>query len=79
MIELKPCPFCGGDAIFVLVTSPYILKRYRGKYVIAGCKGCKISTQMYFANNKRRSPILNEIGVENAKKKAAEDWNRRAE
>ena len=80
MTELKPCPFCGSNRVFVGFVRPYfMLKKYHDRYVAAGCLDCKASTVMFQARNKTRSPILNEYGEEEAIRKAVEAWNRRAE
>ena len=77
MIELKPCPFCGGEAIVQLVHPPFMLKRFHRRFAAAGCKQCGASTILFAARNKTRSPLMNEANEEDAKKKATDAWNRR--
>ena len=81
MIELKPCPFCGEkDDLHVEVAKPYfMLKRFKGRYVFAGCNKCGAITVLIYANNKTRSPLLNKANTKAAFIKAAEAWNRRAD
>lgn len=80
MIELKPCPFCGSRNTSTGFAHPiYMIKRYRGKFVFAGCRDCGATTPLFYANNKTRSPLINEANEEIVLEKAAEAWNRRAE
>jgi predicted nucleic-acid-binding Zn-ribbon protein len=80
-IELKPCPFCGGEAEvrFVSEKLPHVLKKYHNRYVFAGCRKCGIVTALYNAFNKTGSPLKNEANTIRAKQKAINDWNRRAD
>lgn len=74
--ELKPCPFCGGAAIFK-ETHIYIEKGY-----VVKCVQCDAKTTVvlvdhpkFTANGLDESTRYTE---EQAKEKAAEKWNRRA-
>ena len=77
--ELKPCPFCGGEATVELAHPHFVYKKYHDRYVIVGCRSCGITTHLYAANNKTRSPLLNKANTEKAQQKAIEAWNRRAD
>ena len=51
MIELKPCPFCGSRNTSTGFAHPiYMIKRYRGKFVFAGCRDCGATTPLFYAN-----------------------------
>lgn len=65
MIELKPCPFCGGEAkIYSATTSGY------PKYPKAHCycERCHASSAAFTDTEQNGTHILN----------ASEAWNRRA-
>ena len=79
MAELKPCPFCGGEAVVKWAHPFFMLKKFHNRYVFAGCVKCNCATPMFNANNHTRSPIFNDVNTERAKDKAIEAWNRRAE
>lgn len=78
MDELKPCPFCGGEAKAAFAHPWYMLKRLHDRCVFAGCPKCGITTSLYLAHNRTRSPLINKAHEEEAKEKAIEAWNRRA-
>ena len=77
MAELKPCPFCGGEASVTKVHPFWMLKKYHYKYFAVGCKGCGAFTSL-FKIYVSHSVIMNEEYEKNAAKKAIEAWNRRA-
>lgn len=62
-IELKPCPFCGGEAI---------LDRHD---IFCDC-GAKIDIPLYVTGNKK---VSNFPTYEEARQEMIEAWNRRAE
>lgn len=66
-VELKPCPFCGGDADFYVVNECHGHGDYIDEYYV-GCNrcGCQSVHVDCYDNTK-----------EQAKLKAAERWNRR--
>lgn len=69
MTELKPCPFCGGEAMM-----QYGYPRQQGgkwKKVFVKCKVCKAKTQTI-----DQLPFQ---AWEECKKRAKDAWNRRAE
>lgn len=71
MSDLKPCPFCGGEAIAKLSSAKWVDEAYRGKIFVVGCKECSCTTSPYLA--------LNIIDRCEAKRQAIAAWNRRAE
>ena len=78
MIELKPCPFCGGKAMDAKAHPSIMLKKLHYLYFAAGCTKCNVSTPL-FRTQKTGSPLMNEHYDEEAKQKAIEAWNRRVE
>lgn len=77
-LALKPCPFCGGKAVFKKI-SDEIKGDNVGFYFRIECIKCKVSLP------KRYSCVvtLNEFGEihtnNDYRKEAAETWNRRAD
>ena len=77
MVELKPCPFCSGDARIIKKSTGYsgnpttIMDGF-----VAGCTKCGIFTPIFTTKI-----WLDEVGVlhneRNGAEKAAEAWNRR--
>jgi len=65
MTELKPCPFCGGDA--ELKEKEYATAGHK-KWAYVRCKVCE-ATSNYFSENLAYC----------ANEKAIEAWNRRTE
>lgn len=72
--ELKPCPFCGGEAkLLVGVNNTHwITERYRNKIVVVTCtkKGCYALGGIF---------NMYELTPEQCKEKAIKCWNRRRE
>jgi Lar family restriction alleviation protein len=62
MAELKPCPFCGGEA--KLLTENF------GEYVWAKCEVCGVQTSRYY--------VRAVVDGKDGEKRAIEAWNRRA-
>lgn len=70
--ELKPCPFCGGEAVIKAINKSYDFT------IWCQCKNtsCAARTAGYCPNTDNEDGLLESI--ENCKIKAAEVWNRRA-
>lgn len=67
MTELKPCPFCGGKAMFLDMDDS------GDPFVIVLCGKCGIRTQKFYYYEE-----LNDISrLDLAKTRASEKWNRR--
>ena len=74
MIELKPCPFCGGEA--------KLRVSHHGDFtgihvemitcIDVCCKNCNAKSKMKYAN-------VHNISYETADKEAIEAWNRRVD
>ena len=62
--ELKPCPFCGGDAHF----NEHTNKHSNAKYIVVRCELCESQTKPFY---------FGDDGEDLAYKKAASTWNRR--
>ena len=71
MAELKPCPFCGGEASIREQTI------YLYKAIYAHCTNCKARVMEYFSDAPNIDGVT--LGKEKATQKAIEAWNRRAE
>lgn len=78
MPDLKPCPCCGGKAKVSTVRPFIMIKKYHNRYVTAGCTQCGLCTSLFYADNKTGSPLRNAAHEEEAMRKAADAWNRRA-
>lgn len=63
MLELKPCPFCGGAATIVVNTTTLNTR--------AGCPKCNVTMKKSFKGNLRIKELLEEL--------ITEEWNRRYE
>ena len=66
MNELKPCPFCGGDAKHQTYTSQQTLFSPSKRCIYYKCKDCEAQTKAF-----RESVYYS------AEEKAVEAWNRR--
>jgi len=72
MTELKPCPFCGGKAVYETYTQEYA---YGTKKPIIFCDLCKIEFAV-----EDDSPYMDiERDYEYRRQKTIEAWNRRVE
>lgn len=70
-IELKLCPFCGGEA--TIKEQPIYV--YRAVFV--HCKKCKARVMEAFCDAPNLDGVT--LGVEKATQKAIEHWNRRTQ
>lgn len=68
--ELKPCPFCGGEAVIKAVNKNY------GFTIWCQCQKCGAKTEGYCPNTNNEDATIDNI--ENCKNRALEQWNRRA-
>lgn len=68
--ELKPCPFCGGEAVIKAVNKSY------GLTIWCQCPKCGVRTEGYCHNTNNEDATIDNI--ENCKNRALEQWNRRA-
>lgn len=92
-IELKPCPFCGGEATFRNETfsDPVVEKRqlYGRKFLSnylkqnyrIECKKCKFSTRGFTVlveiEDKDGLRLVGDFYDDQSVKRAADEWNRR--
>ena len=65
MAELKPCPFCGGEA------HTAIKHGFGGRMALVICGNCEASGEAFYAENY--------FIEEKATEKAIEAWNRRVD
>ena len=68
--ELKPCPYCGGEAVIKAVNKNY------GFTIWCQCQKCGARTEGYCPNTNNEDATIDNI--ENCKNRALEQWNRRA-
>lgn len=67
MIDLKPCPFCGGEAEITFSGIPE-----RGGYIVARCTVCRASAgACYYRGEEIEIPLEETVGGI----RAAEMWN----
>ena len=71
MIDLKPCPFCGGTAIYETYSQEYA---YGTKNPEIFCNSCKV----IFAVEDDSPYVGGEEDFKYRKMKTVEAWNRRA-
>lgn len=73
-IELKPCPFCGGEA-FVAFCGKSSVAYWRG-VILVKCEFCGAASKgVFYEGPPIEAPLTNTIGAE----KAAAYWNRRSD
>lgn len=68
--ELKPCPFCGGEAVIKAFNKNY------GFTIWCQCQKCGARTEGYCPNTNNEDATIDNI--ENCKNRSLEQWNRRA-
>ena len=84
--ELKPCPFCGGEAK-LNIDKPFlrgnILQPYHlGADVFVQCEKCKFQRESYTAYvglDVSKMELTESIFESRAVKRVVEQWNRRAD
>lgn len=72
-IELKPCPFCGGDGYITLVSKT--AGAYLGATFEVGCRKCKFSFKEESIWNIVNGQI---VTTQNGYNACVRRWNRRA-
>lgn len=68
MTNLKPCPFCGGEAQLVM----------NGWKAFVQCKRCKAKTRTVKHSLPRKRPEILPLAEAERDRWAVEKWNRRA-
>lgn len=68
--RLKPCPFCGGEAIIKATVKSY------GFTIWCACEKCNARTEGFCPDTNRENDTMENI--EECKKRAIKEWNRRA-
>lgn len=68
--RLKPCPFCGGEAIIKATVKSY------GFTIWCACEKCNARTEGFCPDTNRENDTMENI--EERKKRAIKEWNRRA-
>lgn len=78
MIELKPCPFCGRNAIFSVRETDRVSRLLYGTAFVVQCKSCRTSVSDKYYHI---GITLSENGeikiVTDEREKAIKAWNRR--
>lgn len=78
-IELKPCPFCGGKAMFRTVNN-YSTNYCVGVTFEVKCSDCGIRIPKSYNTTFSLKEDTGELNaLQDERKTAIEDWNRRAE
>ena len=77
-IELKPCPFCGGHAIFKTISLSHNSFSVGFKFKIE-CEECAVSLPKIYEINLSLTDdgSINDLNDERGE--AANDWNRRSD
>lgn len=75
-LELKPCPFCGGEAEFITDTSGLRSEFRRISFSIQ-CKGCKIEYPKRYEIEFRLDSHGEIVMNTDERQKALEAWNKR--
>ena len=71
--ELKPCPFCGGEAEICSAFE----NQFLGKYWYVRCKICYSRGSGIYESGKELEPNQEYEAIRGAWKRAIEVWNRR--
>ena len=74
MEELKPCPFCGGEAEICSAFE----NKFLGKYWYVRCKTCYSRGSDIYESGKELEPNQEYEAIKGAWDKAIKAWNRRA-
>lgn len=69
-LQLKPCPFCGGEAAMAKGNCFFVIPKYYGRLRVVGCKECGCMGGMF------NTLALSE---EEAEKKAIASWESRCD
>lgn len=75
-IKLKPCPFCGGEAVFVITTHSSSHHDVRFNFSIQ-CSGCYTRLPKDYSLTLRLDTDGNILTTSDGRKSAEEAWNRR--
>lgn len=72
MLELKKCPFCGGEAEIRFSGSEYYGERWKG-YIVAACTCCRASVRGSYY----QGPVIEDLEDTVGAEKVAKAWNNR--
>lgn len=75
-IQLKPCPFCGGKAVFKIQKMGSADDLLFADIAV-GCSKCKLRLPVRYSLVVKANEN-GEISIRNEQQKAADAWNRRA-
>lgn len=79
MVKLKPCPFCGGEAVFVTRSVGYGRRCAIFNFEIS-CKSCLAKAPEAYGSIEIYLDQNGEVAMyKDERSKAIEAWNRRAE
>lgn len=69
--ELKPCPFCGGEAEIKEDSDTYFFRAW------CECKKCHIQTRQWRVYTKKHDEKITSMLIDDCKRKLTEHWNNR--